>query len=94
MPAPSPPAALKPLLVVMRRSNMTLVHPEMIISNCHRCREPVGVYPSGQRIVRKFDVELVCEVCYGPVTSLPPLAPGAREETRESVPAPAPEGTK
>ena len=77
----------RPILVVMRRANMARVHPRMIISLCDRCGHPVGVYPSGQRVIAALHPELVCEICQGPVTgSL--LAPGAFEEKAESVPVP------
>jgi hypothetical protein len=76
----------RPLLVVMRRANMARVHPRMVVSLCDRCAAPVGIYPSGQAMLRRFPVlEVVCEICHGPVTRAR-LAPGALEEKAESVP--------
>ena len=82
----------RPILVVMRRANMARVHPRMINSFCDRCHEPVAIYPSGQAMVRRFPLlEVVCEICHGPVTGAL-LAPGAIEEKAESMPVSKPLG--
>jgi hypothetical protein len=77
----------KPIqLLVMRLSDMTRVHPDQIVGNCSKCDEIVGIYPSGQEIMRTHPgIELVCQVCeLGEPVDLRILAPGAEREVFES----------
>jgi hypothetical protein len=73
-------------LVVMRLDDMLLVHPDQDNSrNCSKCREPVGVYPSGQAVLARHpDTVITCQICAGPIDPSTPLAPGAREEPFQS----------
>jgi hypothetical protein len=73
-------------LLVMRLKDMVRVHPDQITARCSECDEEVGVYPSGQRVLKQMpDIKLVCQVCSEPVaTSI--LAPGAEFEPFESKP--------
>jgi hypothetical protein len=74
-------------LIAMRLANMHLVHPEQVQGNCHQCGETVGIYPSGQAVLRRHvsgRVHIVCEVCHGPVDHYT-LAPGALAEPFQSV---------
>ena len=52
-------------LVVMRLANMEMVHPAQDNSRvCAVCNEQVGIYPSGQAILRDNPgTRIVCEVC-------------------------------
>ena len=52
-------------LVVMRLIDMHKVHPEQVTMDCALCGEKVGVYPSGQKMLRLAPgpVEIVCAVC-------------------------------
>lgn len=77
-------------LVVMRLADMHRVHPAMDRRRrCGQCNQPVGIYPSGQRVIAEFPTaEIQCHVCAGtldPRTATP--APGALEEVSESVQA-------
>jgi len=74
-------------LVVMRLKDMHRVHPGQITARCSMCHKKVGVYPSGQKVMKEYpgEVELVCSVCNGPVSPFAPLAPGAEIEPFESV---------
>jgi hypothetical protein len=80
-----------PLLFVMRVDLMTRVHPQADFSHvCARCGERVGIYPSGQKILRKYPkAEIVCNVCALGVARdeilLIERLPGAEREARESV---------
>ena len=74
-------------LIVMRLADMHRVHPKQDNSHvCNTCGEKVGVYPSGQQIMRQYpDVRLLCQHCIEPV-DIAILAPGAGNEMFESVP--------
>ena len=52
-------------LVCTRLVDMHKVHPEQVTRECAVCREPVGVYPSGQKTLRLAPgpIEIVCQVC-------------------------------
>jgi DNA-directed RNA polymerase subunit RPC12/RpoP len=52
-------------LVVMRLIDMGVVHPEQINTyHCERCKQQVGIYPSGQKALRKYPtLEIVCIYC-------------------------------
>lgn len=80
----------KQTLIVMRVAEMVRVHPFMDTSRkCSKCREKVGIYPSGQAVIHEYGearVEIICNRCVdaGQVTVAIP-APGALEEMGESV---------
>jgi hypothetical protein len=68
----------KVALCVMRLADMILTHPDMDTTHqCTRCGEAVGIYPSGQRILREVEtVEIICQRCI------------TEAETRTARPAP------
>jgi hypothetical protein len=72
-------------LIVMRLADMTRVHPDQIIEKCSRCGHDVGVYPSGQRVMKLYPggIDLVCSVCKPPEGRVE-LAPGALAEPAQS----------
>jgi len=71
-------------LIVMRLKDMKRVHPDQITARCSRCKHKVGVYPSGQKVLREMaDVALICQVCKTPGARVL-LAPGALTEPFES----------
>jgi hypothetical protein len=78
-------------LIVMRLKDMNVVHPKQDNSRvCSGCGKPVGIYPSGQAMLRRYpDTEIVCVVCSAsrPEAEIVALAPDALEESAESVPA-------
>jgi hypothetical protein len=77
-----------PDLIVMRLANMHRVHPRQDNTRvCGLCNEQVGIYPSGQRALREYEgLRIVCDECRDQ-SAFMLLAPGAREERTESVPA-------
>ena len=73
------------VLIVMRLADMERVHPDQITAACSNCNHVVGVYPSGQHVMRRFpDIKLICQVCKQP-GGQNVLAPGAEFEPFESV---------
>lgn len=72
-------------LLVMRLDDMIMVHPQMDTSHvCSMCGEQVGIYPSGQAILKQYRrVKICCDRCQ-PLPSKFMLAPGAREESGQS----------
>jgi hypothetical protein len=52
-------------LVTMRLVDMSMVHPAQDNSRvCSRCGQQVGIYPSGQGILRNNpNIKIVCAVC-------------------------------
>jgi hypothetical protein len=77
------------VLVVMRISDMHVMHPATDLSRvCSECREPVGIYPSGQRVIqRNKKTHLLCNRCAPPdVVGCEP-APGAETEPLQSLPS-------
>jgi hypothetical protein len=52
-------------LVAMRLIDMHKVHPGQTTMDCALCGEKVGVYPSGQKVLRLTPglVEVICHVC-------------------------------
>lgn len=72
------------VLICMRLDEMFFVHPRQITRKCHECAAVVGIYPSGQRILRRYrKTKIVCNHCgMGPAV----LAPGAMLEGFESRP--------
>jgi hypothetical protein len=76
-------------LIVMRLQDMHRVHPKQIKGRCSQCKAEVAIYPSGQKVMQDFpDVRVVCSHCRDPGQGAL-LAPGAREESKQSVPAKA-----
>lgn len=73
-------------LAVMRQADMLVAHPDTdYTKTCSACKEPVGIYPSGQRIIKKNPTTiLVCNRCNE--NQLWPLAPGAEIEPLQSHP--------
>jgi hypothetical protein len=65
-------------LVAMREAEMAVVHPDMDTSHqCGRCGVTVGLFPSGQRVLRKYGrVDIVCQNCM------------TADEREEATPAP------
>ncbi len=84
---PASPQKLERVLVAMRLDEMFLVHPEMDSNHvCSKCSEPVGIYPSGQKLIKQYeDLQIVCNVCAVPNQNAV-LVPGAETEAFESVP--------
>ncbi len=67
-------------LLCMRLADMIRVHPKQIQGRCAVCDEVVGIYPSGQRVLKERpDVRIVCNVCQEP-GGVTMLAPGAEIE--------------
>jgi hypothetical protein len=52
-------------LVTMRLKDMWKVHPDQDNSRvCSKCGQPVGVYPSGQRVLQENpQAKIICNVC-------------------------------
>jgi hypothetical protein len=72
-------------LICVRLANMKRVHPDQIETACSQCGHIVGVYPSGQALMRQYpDINIICEVCRQPGESAR-LAPGAEFEAFQSV---------
>ena len=78
---------MRPMLIVMRLADMTRVHPNQDNDHvCMRCGHIVGIYPSGQGVLRdEPDTEIVCQVCNPPGGGINILAPGAEYEPGQSV---------
>jgi hypothetical protein len=71
-------------LIVMRLADMRRVHPQQIEDVCSECKEPVGIYPSGQLVIERYpNVKITCEKCRTPGPDAK-LAPGALTEPLES----------
>jgi hypothetical protein len=76
------------VLIVMRLADMQRRHPGQDNSRlCPRCRQRVGIYPSGQAALKRHStLTILCNVCSdkqrGPHVSV--LAPGALDEVKES----------
>lgn len=53
------------ILVVMRLADMRRGHPAQDNTHvCSRCKEPVGIYPSGQHALRQQpELPIICNVC-------------------------------
>lgn len=77
-------------LIVMRSADMALVHPQTDFSHqCSQCAAEVGIYPSGQAIIRRFGTKrmrILCSRCVDArQVSIAQPAPGALAEVRQSV---------
>jgi hypothetical protein len=77
-------------LIVVRLAEMHRVHPQQDNSRvCAECGKQVGIYPSGQAML-KADPSLlvICSHCFEATPKdITVLAPGAVDELLESVPA-------
>jgi hypothetical protein len=52
------------MLVCTRLADMTVMHPDQVCELCSQCQHPVGVYPTGQRVLTKHpDMKIMCSVC-------------------------------
>jgi hypothetical protein len=74
-------------LIAMRLDEMVVIHPAQTTLHCRRCSAPVGLYPSGQRVIARYGadrVDVVCQVCQFPGPDAMP-APGARAELGQSA---------
>lgn len=77
-------------LIVMRSQDMFVVHPETDFTyTCAQCAAQVGIYPSGQDVIRRFGrerVEIICNQCVdNGLVRRAKLAPGALAERGQSV---------
>ena len=78
------------MLLVVRATDLPRKHPDADWSHvCSRFNEPVGIYPSGQRVLATHpDTVIVCSVCEnGSGVAAQPL-PGVVKEIFESIPNP------
>lgn len=73
-------------LLAMHLENMHIQHPQQDNSHvCAICGETVGLYPSGQAVLRRYrKVKIVCEICQTWTANDIP-APGALAEIGEGV---------
>src|SRR5262245_41779649 len=75
-------------LICMRLTDMQLTHPEQVTHLCPRCGASVGIYPSGQRVLKTYpgNVEIMCQKCAIPLQpgDYWAPAPGALDEARQS----------
>lgn len=73
------------MLITMRLADMVRVHPDQVMMHCADCGHEVGVYPSGQEVLRQHaDTKIVCQRCHYPPDGTQ-LAPGAEFEPAQSV---------
>ena len=72
-------------LVCMRLADMTVTHPDQITNPCFKCGHNVGVYPSGQKVLKQHpNAQTICVRCAKP-KAFAIGAPAA--ETREEYEA-------
>jgi hypothetical protein len=74
------------VVYVMRARDMVVAHPDTDYTHlCATCGQPVGIYPSTVRLMRKRrNVKLICNHCAPePIGSVPPV-PGALGEIGQS----------
>lgn len=72
------------MLICMRLTEMHRVHPDQIEDKCSKCGETVGIYPSGQRVLKEVkNIAIFCNHCANPDYAT--LAPGAESESYESI---------
>ena len=73
-------------LICMRLADMVRVHPDQITSRCAVCGHEVGIYPSGQLVLKRMPgLRVVCQICMQPA-DVTVLAPGAEAEPLQSRP--------
>lgn len=76
-------------LICMRFDHMQRIHPKMIREHCDECQAEVGVFPSGQEIIKNHGrerIRIVCDVCYQPSSKVAILPPQALREALETKP--------
>lgn len=75
------------ILLVMRLANMRRVHPKQIQAICSQCKEPVGIYPSGQQALARFpNIPIICFECRPQNAGCYIMAPGSgRKELSEAT---------
>jgi hypothetical protein len=73
-------------LVVMRLADMGVVHPGQDNDRaCSMCGEPVGIYPSGQAVLKAYPtLKIVCSICLPQKKGVDTL--GALAEIGQGVP--------
>lgn len=51
-------------LICTRLIDMKVMHPDQVTLTCHECGLPVGVYPSGQKALKRYPkMEITCAKC-------------------------------
>jgi hypothetical protein len=54
-------------LVCMRLADMHVVHPDQSWGLCHKCQHTVGIYPSGQKALKRWPhTKITCVRCAKP----------------------------
>jgi hypothetical protein len=54
-------------LICMRLADMKVTHPEQVTDLCFKCGHEVGIYPSGQRALKRHPrTQIVCVRCAKP----------------------------
>lgn len=73
-------------LIAMRLADMVRVHPQMSTEHvCSACGERVGIYPSGQDVLRQYpEIKIVCQKCIPDADQFCP-APGWDAELNQSI---------
>jgi hypothetical protein len=73
------------ILITMRLADMQRVHPNQIVGHCVDCGHEVGIYPSGQNVIKTYPgIKIVCQICRSP-GERSEMAPGALLEALQSV---------
>jgi len=80
-------------LTCMLAEDMYVAHPKTNWDHvCNRCKLPVGVYPSGQKVLKRrdLDVEIICNRCValGELVGAMPASKGILQEVKDSIPIP------
>jgi flavoprotein len=83
------------MLVCTRLSDMTVMHPKQIQELCSKCQHVVGIYPTGQEMMKRYPkMKLVCVGCadlgaFGPDDEIIPAGTIDEiiQEKRDSVPS-------
>lgn len=77
-------------LLVMRAADMRRIHPQTDWTYfCSLCSEPVGIYPSGQKVLRDDPTtQIICSHCRPPGVSVLAVPSGVPQELTESIPHP------
>jgi hypothetical protein len=75
------------VLMVMRSADMHVVHPRMTVDRvCSECGQQVGIYPSGQELLRRYPkTKIICVTCRPNLLVDSILAPGALNEPAQSI---------
>jgi DNA-directed RNA polymerase subunit RPC12/RpoP len=81
------------IIVVMRLTEMRYVHPQQDNSRvCAKCGKQVGIYPSGQAMLKAHaNMRVICTHCFDATPTPQPqfiiLPPEVDDELSESIPA-------